>query len=224
MQPYFFPYIGYWQLIHSVDKFVIYDDVNFIKQGWINRNFILANGNKCLVTMHLVGASSFIKINQINIGNNRSKILKTISQSYTKAPYYNNIFPIIQDIFQNDETNLAKFLEYSINRIASFLSLETEIIPSSSLEKDNTLKGQDKILYICAHLNATQYINAPGGRELYNNDDFKEKDISLKFIKTKPIEYTQFKNEFVPWLSIIDVLMFNGKEGTKRLLSEYELL
>jgi hypothetical protein len=170
-----------------------------------------------------VAASQFKKINQIDIGNNKSKILKTISYSYNKSPYYDKVFPLIHDIFQNDEINLAKFLEYSINNIALFLGLETDIIASSSLNKDDNLKGQEKILEICSQLNARQYINAIGGKELYNEEVFDKNNLSLRFIKSKPIRYVQFNNEFVPWLSIIDVLMFNGTEGTKKYLNEYHI-
>ena len=224
MQPYFFPYIGYWQLIHSANKFVIYDDVSFIKQGWINRNFILNNGEKHLVTLQLIGASSFRKINEVLRGKNTTKLLKKIDQSYRKAPYHKEVIPLIESILHNNEKNLSTFLEFSIKEICSFLNIATNIMLSSSLEKDDGLKGQDKILDICTSLKASQYINAIGGQELYSKDFFLNKNIDLLFLKSKDISYNQFKNEFVSNLSIIDVMMFNGKDGTQRYLKEYELI
>ena len=114
MQPYFFPYIGYWQLIHAVDCFVIYDDVNFIKGGWINRNCILENGKRVFFTLETQGASSNKLINQVLVGENSNILIKTLNQNYQKAPYFQEVNPFLTDILQNSEKNLAKFLSASI--------------------------------------------------------------------------------------------------------------
>ena len=146
MQPYFFPYIGYWQLINAADTFVIYDDVNFIKKGYINRNSILLSGRPHVFTLKLIGASQNKLINEIEVGDNSRKILKTIEMSYKKSPYFHIVFPIIKDILNNKEKKLAKFLGYSIKRISEYLEIDTRFIYSSDIEKDNALKAQDKIL------------------------------------------------------------------------------
>ena len=224
MQPYFFPYIGYWQLISAVDTFVIYDDVNYIKQGWINRNNIIGNDSNQLISLQVIGASSFKLINEIEVGNNSSKIIKTIQQTYKKAPYYENIFPLLQTILQCEEKKLAKFLSFSIREICTYLEIKATISISSELVKNNELKGQDKILDICKILQAKQYINASGGQELYQKEIFSQQGFELSFIKSKPVEYPQFKMPFVANLSIIDVLMFNDKEKVKQYLTEYELV
>ena len=164
MQPYLFPYIGYWQLINAVDKFVIYDDVNFIKQGWINRNDIIGDETSYRLSMQLIGASSFKLINEITIGNNLTKLLKTIEHTYRKAPYFKSVYPVFQDVLCHNEKNLAKFLTASIKTICDFLEIKTHLIVSSELEKDNYLKGQDKVISICNLLQAKQYINATGGK------------------------------------------------------------
>ncbi|MFX4284298.1 WbqC family protein [Aliarcobacter butzleri] len=224
MQPYLFPYIGYWQLINAVDSFVIYDDVNYINKGYINRNSILSNEKSQQFTLELIGASQNKLINEIEIGNNSKKLLKTIEMSYKKAPYFEIIFSIIEDIFHQEEKNLAKFIGYSLQKIANYLDIDTKFIYSSHIEKDNTLKAQDKILDICNKLEATTYINAIGGQELYSKEIFQEKKINLNFLKTELIKYKQFNNNFVPYLSIIDILMFNSVIEIKKIIYKYELV
>lgn len=224
MQPYLFPYIGYWQLINAVDKFVIYDDVNYIKKGYINRNSILVGGESQRFTLDLIGASQNKLINEIFIGDNASKILKTIELAYKKAPYFVSVYPVIEDIINQKERNLAKFIGYSLIRISKYLAITTEFIYSSDIEKDNSLKSQEKILNICARLKATKYLNAIGGQELYDKEKFQEQNINLKFLKTELIEYKQFKNEFIPYLSIIDIIMFNSKEKIGHTLNSNILI
>ena len=219
MQPYLLPYIGYFQLINAVEKFVIYDDVNFIKQGWINRN-----GKDHIFTLKLNGASSFKRINQIDILNSKEKILKTVSQSYRKAPFYEQTMPLIQKIFSKQENNLASFLIFSLLEILKSLNIDTPIVKSSEIAKTNLLKGQDKIIYICKLLDATVYINAIGGQGLYNREAFQKNNIKLQFIKSRDINYEQFNSFFIPWLSIIDVLMFNSLETIQEMLREYDLV
>lgn len=224
MQPYLFAYIGYWQLINAVNTFVIYDDVNFIKQGYINRNSILTNGKSQQFTLELIGASSNKLINQISVGNNKNKVLKTIKQNYSKAPYYNEIIIIIEEILNNEEKNLAKFIGFSLMKISNYLGINTKFILSSDIEKNNDLKAQDKVLGICKILKANKYINAIGGQELYSKEIFRENNIELNFLKTKLVEYKQFDDEFVAYLSIIDILMFNDKEKIIHYLNDFELI
>ncbi|MFR9166878.1 MAG: WbqC family protein [Dysgonomonas sp.] len=224
MQPYFFPYIGYFQLMNAVDKYVIYNDVNYIKGGWINRNRILLNGNDFLLNIQLKGASPHKKINEISINDNRTSILKTITQAYRKAPYYDNTYPLLEEIINYKTDNLSDFLANSLKSLASYLNFNTEIILSSEIEKNNELKGQNKVLSICNILKASEYYNAIGGRELYSVEDFKDKGIDLYFLKTQPIEYQQFDNQFISNLSIIDVMMFNSYDGIKDLLCRFELV
>lgn len=224
MQPYFFPYIGYFQLINAVDTFVIYDDVNFIKQGWIAKNRILLGKEPFDFILQLEGVSSFKKINEIKIGNNRRKLLKTIEQTYKKSPYFTNVYPLLESIFNNEEINLSKFLTFSLIQICNYLEIETEFLISSSIVKNNKLKGEEKVIEVCTKINATDYINTEGGIKLYSKDNFLKSNLNLSFIKVKPLFYKQYDNEFIPWLSIIDVLMFNTVTDIKKMLNQYELL
>lgn len=224
MQPYLFPYIGYFQLINAVDMFVIYDDVNFIKQGWINRNKILLNGKEFLFTLKIDGASSYKKINEISVGKYNHKLLKTIEQGYKLAPYYHSVYPIIEMIILQKDLNLARYVSYSIKLIAEYLKLSTEFIFSSNIEKNNQLKSQEKVIEICRLLKADQYYNSIGGQELYSRQAFSKENINLRFLRTKAISYRQFDNNFVQGLSLIDVMMFNSVEEIKLILDEYELI
>ena len=224
MQPYFFPYIGYWQLLNAADTFVIYDDVNYIKQGYINRNSILIGDKAQKIALEVIGAGSYKPINEVEVGNNTKKLLKSIGQAYKKAPEYEKAFSVIQSIFENPEKNLAKFLGNSIERIVEYFEMDTKIIYSSNIEKDNNLKAQAKILDICQQLGASKYINTIGGQELYSKEDFDAGKITLKFLETELTEYKQFKNEFVPYLSIIDIMMFNSIDNIKTMLNRYKLM
>lgn len=224
MQPYLFPYLGYFQLIRAVDAFVVYDDVNYIKGGWINRNFILAQGDKQLITLPLQGASPNQLINQVLIGGRQNKLVETIRHNYSKAPQFSIVFPLIEDILMRREKNLARFLDYQLRRICDYLELRSHWYVSSALKKDNELRGQDKVLAICEELGATHYINVPGGRSLYDRESFAELGMQLSFIRPKTVAYRQFGKEFVPNLSIVDVMMFNDQAQCAKLLGEYELV
>lgn len=224
MQPYFFPYIGYFQLIHSVDCFVIYDDVNYIKQGWINRNRILLNNKAHIFTLNLVGASSFKSINEICTGDNKAKLLRTVEQAYTKASNYSSVMPMIKEMILYKETCLSKYLTNSIINICRYLGINTRIIVSSDIEKQQELKGQEKIIHLCNLLKADTYINAVGGMELYSREIFSDEGIKLFFLRSNEVRYKQFNGAFIPWLSIIDLMMFNSKTSIKAMLTEIELI
>ena len=224
MQPYFFPYLGYWQLLNLVDTYVIYDDVNYIKQGYINRNSILLNGTSHQITLELIGASQNKKINEITVGNNARKIYKTIEQSYQKSPFFKDIIVLIEEILFNNEKNLARFIGNSIIKTSNYLGIETKIEYSSNIDKNNELRAQDKILHICNKLEAKKYINALGGRDLYDKESFEKKGLILSFLKSSTFEYQQFNNKFVPNLSIIDMMMFLSIDEIKQRLYSFEII
>lgn len=227
MQPYIFPYIGYFQLIKAVDKFVIYDDVNFINRGWINRNRILVNGKDSLFTIPLKEASQNKLINEIEVNWDdawKSKWLKTLEQSYKKAPYFQQVRPIIEQTLEQEKTIFSEIIVENLKLINAYLGITTEIISSSSIYQNTELKAQTRIVDICLKEKANHYINPIGGIELYQKEVFEEQGMQLNFIKSKPVQYPQLKNDFVPWLSIIDVLMFNSVEQIQTFLDSYELV
>lgn len=211
-------------MINAVDKYVVYDDVNFIKGGWINRNNFLIQGKAKLVSIQLDGASSNKLINEISIKDDFSNFMKMIQINYAKAPYFMYICEILNKIISFDKSNLGMFLFNQIKVVCEYLNINTEILLSSDLNKNNDLKGKDKVIQICKLLGADTYYNAIGGQELYDKQEFAKNDISLYFLKTNITLYKQLKNEFVGNLSILDVLMFNSPDECKKLLNNYELV
>jgi len=224
MQPYLFPYIGYFQLIHAVDDFVLADDLNFIKNGFINKNSILADGKPYKISLQLFGASQNKRINEIQSGENGDKLLRIIENRYRKAPYYHEVYPLLETILLNQEKNLARFIGFSITAISDYLNIQAEFFYSSDVEKDNSLKFDARIIDICKRLKADHYINPIGGQKLYDKNKFAKEGIKLSFLETSLVEYKQFENIFVPNLSIIDVMMFNSKETIKEMLEAYKLI
>jgi WbqC-like protein family len=226
MQPYFFPYIGYFQLVYAVDKFVFYDDVTFIKQGWINRNRVLLKNSDHYITLRLNGASSNKLINEINAIPTNDKLIKTIAQAYFNAPFFKEVFPLIENTFSimNELRSISRIAESTVKKISEYLNLTTIFETSSELySKTKSLGREERLIEICLRNAADTYINPFGGKELYNRDRFKNEGINLLFIKNQLPVYTQFKNEFIPGLSIIDVMMFNSTEKVREMLCQYEL-
>lgn len=226
MQPYFFPYIGYFQLIQAVDIFVFYDDVYFIKGGWINRNKILINKEPKYINAQLIKSSSFKKINEIHVQNKFKKLLKTIEQNYKKAPNFNEIYSLINDILNQEKNETISNLNIRIiKNILTYLNIKTKIEISSLHYADTLGLGRtQRILEICKRNKAKDYINAAGGKILYTKEEFLKNGLNLFFLEPQTPPYKQFNNEFKPNLSIIDVLMFNSKDTVKKMLNNYQLI
>lgn len=226
MQPYFFPYIGYFQLIHAVDIFVIYDDVNYINKGWINRNRILINGKGGLVNVPLNGASQNKLIKDITLLSDqkwRNTMLKSIELNYKKAPQFNLVFPMLQRLINIDSATISEFNYIGIKSVCEYLDITTSLIPSSEIYSNGDLKGQYRILDICLKEKAKHYINPTGGKELYNLEVFSKEGLSLNFIKSKLPFYKQYTDDFIPALSIIDAMMFCDVNEIKQQLTKFDL-
>lgn len=226
MQPYFFPYIGYYQLVNAVDKFVFYDDVNFIARGWIHRNNFLIGGEAKLVSIPLKSASQNKRICDIEVDDAqpwRDKLVRSIELAYKKASQFASVFPLVVKVATSGETKIASLAAMSIRTVAEFLGIHTEFVPTSRAYENAALKAEQRILEICEREQTTDYINPIGGRALYNSDTFAERNIRLHFLEAHPIQYAQFNGRFTPCLSMLDVLMFNDKTTTRRLLEEYTL-
>ena len=227
MQPYFLPYIGYFQLMNLADTFVLYDDVNYINKGWINRNYFAANGNRQLFTLPLDKAGQNKKINEIRIfelSKFKKNFLRGIEMSYKKAPYYSTVNALLHEVVDREETNLSSFLFKSFLVLKKYLGIETEIIASSTKYHNTGLKGEDRIIDICKQENATHYINLSGGIELYSREKFAQACIDIKFIQSGEIFYKQQGNAFIPFLSVVDILMYNTPAEIQPMLMNYKIL
>lgn len=227
MQPYFFPYIGYWQLINAVDKFVVYDNIQFTKGGWIRRNRILFNGKDKMISIPIKKDSDYLDVNQRFLSETfdkeRRNIINQINIAYNKAPEFDTVFPLIESAINCGEKNLFDFIYTTIITVIQYLDVDTEIIISSDIKMNHSLRNRDRVLEICKKLQADQYINPIGGTALYSKDDFRSNGTDLKFIETDSFKYEQFENSFIPNLSIIDVMMFNSKDKVKEMLEYYSL-
>ena len=224
MQPYFCPYIGYFQLIAAVDVFVVYDNVKYTKKGWINRNRILRDGKDSVFSIPLRKDSDFTSISKRQLSGEfrRTKLLNQFTEAYRKAPYFASVYPLLEQIIAFDDANLFGYIRYSLHALCEHLDIHTEIKIASDIDIDHSLKSQDKVLAICEALHAHTYVNAIGGWELYRAEDFRENNLALQFIRPKLCSYPQLGFPHVPELSIIDVLMFNSVDKSKQLLTEFE--
>jgi hypothetical protein len=224
MQPYLFPYLGYFQLINAVDTFLLYSYVQHIKRGWINRNYILINGSAHLFTFSIDNPSVSRTIKQTyyagSLKEELIKFVRKLNLSYRRAPFYDETMRVINKISSYEEHNVSEYNCYSIQQLCTHLNIKSNVIEQPSVEDDTTDKFS-RILSICNAHNSNDYVNAIGGKEIYNKEQFERNGLSLRFLRSKIDEYKQFGDTFVPNLSIIDVLMFNGAVGTKRLLSDY---
>jgi hypothetical protein len=227
MQPYFLPYIGYFQLIAAVDLFILYDNIKYTKKGWINRNRMLQNGKDIMFSLPLKSASDYLDVRERELSNDfrRDKLLSQIKGAYRRAPYFAQTFALVERVVLHEETNLFDFLHHSIAETCAHLGIITKIRPSSNVAIDHDLKGQDKVLALCSSVGGSTYINPIGGITLYSKKTFHENDIDLKFIQSESFNYAQFSGEFIPWLSIVDVLMFQPvSEVVTRIHNGFYLL
>lgn len=250
MQPYFFPYIGYFQAIHAVDKYILYENITYIKDAWMNRNRILQkNGSPFFLTIPIRHKSSNKLIKEIAIDNTRDwrkRLLQSIYLNYKGSMFFEEIYSLLEFAINNPFENLYQYNASVILCIARFLNIDTEIVFKNNnyldiesrleavnqknynglsfLELTHPEKKVARVIAICKNEKADCFINAIGGISLYSKTEFIKYGIDLKFVNSKQITYNQFSHEFFPNLSIIDVLMHNGKEKTKEILCEYELI
>ena len=222
MQPYFLPYIGYWQLMAAVDVFVVYDNIKYTKKGWINRNRFLLNGKDAVFTLPLRKGSDSLHVNQRQLADtfDREDLIKRFREAYRKAPEFHTFMPFLEDLIRFSSNNLFEYILNSIYRICEFLGIKTKVIISSTIDCDHSLKSSDRVHAICKALCADTYINPIGGTELYSKEDFNDKGITLRFLQPALAEYPQEAIDFVSWLSITDVLFFNPVERTRRLVTD----
>jgi hypothetical protein len=227
MQPYLFPYLGYFQLINATDKFVIYSHVQYIKQGWINRNKILVKNEEKLFVFSLRKGSFNDPINERYFNDNVkyefTKFLQMLRNSYSKAPFFNETFKLIGEILDYEDLNVSNFILNSLRRICEHLNIKTPVLDHVSIEKEN-INRLERIIIICNLLKSTHYINPIGGVDLYDKTFFRDNGITLNFIKTGDISYHQFGSSFIPNLSIIDIMMFNSIDKIHDMLNNYELI
>lgn len=226
MQPYTFPYLGYYQLIAAVERFVVYDDVNYIKQGWINRNNILVNNAPHLFSIPLQSASSNRAIAEIAIVQNsrwQDKLIRTLNQAYRDAPYFAAAMPMVEEVLRSS-TLISEMATRSLTVCCDYLQIDTQFVLASQRYRNQSLSGQARVIDICQREGASIYVNAIGGRGLYSAEDFARNSITLRFLQPNIQPYPQLAGSFIGHLSIIDVLMFNSRERAREMVFDHEIV
>lgn len=228
MQPYLFPYIGYFQLINYVDTFVLLDDVNYIKRGYINHNTILINGKEFRYTIPVENASQNRLIKDMSFCDSELgtlKLIKSVELGYKKSEFFSLGMPLVREILLDSHKDITSKVELSINMIFEYLGKDINIIRASKIGNEHNLKSTERIIDICKKLGADTYINPQGGRNLYNWKDFADKSIDMYFLDVDfdNIIYSQLSDTFVSSLSIIDMLMNCDKNMIGYFLEKFTL-
>ena len=225
-QPYFMPYIYHWQLINAADVFVLGDDYNFINRGWVNRNRILVNGQPKYFNIEVDHASQNKKINELYISEifDPEKKLQILKDAYSKAPHFEEGYALMQKILKCEERNLAYFLEHSIRCVSDYLGITTKFVRSSEIPGNSEFKREYRIYDQCRYVGADTYINATGGRAMYDFAEFEKRNLKLGFIQNGDIQYPQFGQEFVPYLSMMDMIMFQLRDEIREMLNNCQIV
>lgn len=228
MQPYFIPYIGYFQLIASVDKFVVYDDVNYITKGWVNRNNALVNNASHMITIPLSNGKRDVLICDVLVSQQneiwKAKLLKTIKFAYAKAPMFLDVFPWFEGVIMSNLGSISQLNVQVIQWICNRCSIPTEIIATSTIYGNRELGRAERLADICKQENADIYINSAGGRLLYQQSMFSQYGIELRFLEPKLVTYRQLSKKFIPGLSILDVLMNCEPEEIEKMMQSGSVL
>ena len=224
MQPYLFPYIGYFQLIYASDLFMLFDDVAYIKKGYINRNSIMLDGQPFRFTVPVPGASQNKKIYELSYSSDVNKVLKSIFRAYSKAQNFDSIYPMIERVLSQPVRNIADLCLISYKEIFSYLGLEKSFEKTSAINYNRDRPAQNRIIELCSKFNADRYINPIGGMDLYSREEFERQNLKLSFLKPELVEYNQLSSGFIPGLSIIDILMSCSPDEIRSLFTKYELV
>ncbi len=227
MQPYLLPYIGYFQLIAAVDQFVIYDTVKYTKKGWINRNRLQRDGEVFVFTLPIEKDSDSLDIHERRVATSFSpdQLYRQIAQAYRRAPQFDETIHLVEAVLRCEADNLFDHLRHALVQTCTHLGIDTPIRIASEIEGETVLRRQDRVLDICQRLGASTYINPIGGTALYEPAAFMQHGIALRFLRARPFAYPQFGHPFVPWLSIVDVMMFNPRSILSTLLRDgYDLI
>ncbi|RAU47310.1 MULTISPECIES: WbqC family protein [unclassified Pseudomonas] len=227
MQPYLFPYLGYFQLIAAADVFVLGDDLQYVRSGWVNRNRILHDHEARLISFPLKKDRFQLPINQRQLCDRFSeeadRLIALIAQSYQQAPYFAQVMPLIERLVRFPQQNIALYAEHAIRELCAYLHIVTPIMRSSDLILGSPVDKQERIIRIAHTFEATTFITPEGGSVVYDRDHFARNRLLVRFFRMSPVEYRQFRQPFVANLSIIDVLMFNCVEQVQHLLTQFQL-
>lgn len=231
MQPYFFPYIGYFSLIKYVDKFIFFDTPQYISHGWVNRNRILdQKGNPDYITVPIKKVSRETPIKEIEISmdkNWRETIVGKLSVYKRKAPNYDAVINFVKDILYGSEySNLSELNCMSIERTCEMIGLTNDfsVFSKMDLQIGQVNAPDEWALYITRALQGDIYVNPPGGQSFFDKEKYESNNIKLQFLESRLRPYIQRIGRFEPGLSILDAMMFCKNDEIKDMLEDYRII
>lgn len=223
MQPYWFPYIGYFQLIAHSDVFVIRDEVQYTKEGWINRNRFLVAGEPRWITLPVKRAPHRSRISEREYLLEQpevDRVARRLEEAYRSAPQFEAVRRLVTETMSYDTATVSAFNTNAIEAVLEFIGVDVEVLAASSLQLADGVGGEDRVIEICRRVNATRYLNPIGGRTLYSAERFADGGLELAYLTPGLTPYEQFGGPFVESLSIIDVLMFNDRRAVRAMVTE----
>lgn len=230
-QPYFFPYLGYFSLIKQTEQFVLLDEVQFIKQGWIHRNRVLSEGGSWnYIRVPLEKYRQKDLISEVRINNKeewRNEIFKHLLYYKKRAPYYQETIDTVEKALNIDTDSIVRLNEHSLRVICNYIGIPADfkIFTEMGLVVERSEAPDEVPLNICEALgNVTEYWNLEGGASFYDRSKFEKAGIAIKFLKSNLLEYPQIQGGFEKALSILDVMMFNEPKKIRDMLDDFILI
>ncbi len=230
MQPYFFPYIGYYSLIKNTDKFIIFDTVQFIRHGWIERNRILKPKEGWqYIQAPLIKHRRETIINEIEIRNTepwREKIIAQLQHYKKNAPYFSECMDVVNSCLSLQTDSIVKLNEHILRLTCQYLNLDfnCEIFSEMDIQIDHVKEADEWALNISKFVGANEYINTPGGKDFFDREKYLQKKIELTFLGNNVMQYKQRRPIFEPGLSIIDLMMFNDVATINTMIDDTRII
>ena len=229
MQPYLFPYIGYWQLIQAVDLYVVADNVHYIKHHWINRNRILGEGNQPhpfgIEISHANGERPISETKRVVSRKQAEYLCRVLKFYYSKAPYYKEAMEVIKPILMDEEADLTRYLVKQLKEVSRYLGIGTEIILLSDVTERGDCTAPEIIRRVCELLGHSTFTSSINGNKYYDKESFRKMGINLEFlVRDEDICYKQRCDKFVPDLSIIDAMMYCSREELHGMIDRYHFV
>jgi len=220
LQPSYIPWIGYFEQIVNVDIFVFYDDVQYTKNDWRNRNKIKTLDGSSWLSIPIKSSTSK-KINEVLIDDTKNwqtKHLKSLKQYYSKSKYFEDIYPLLEKNINSDINSISTLSIDIIKDIVKYLKIDTKFYLSSDLDIGGD--KNNRLINICKHFNASSYYTGLAAKDYIDEELFKKNNIELVYQEYKHPSYEQLHGDFLPYLSIIDLLFNHGRDSKKIITKE----
>jgi hypothetical protein len=228
MQPYFFPYLGHFSLIASVDRWYVFDITQYTPRTWMNRNRVLhPRGGTQYVTVPLANSSNSIRTSEARVldpAAARQSIVGNLTHYKRHAPYYRSVVALVQEAFDTaTNQSLVELNVRGLQTVCRYLGMrfDFEVCSELDLALPTSLGAGDWAPNICSLVGATSYVNPIGGQGLFDPAEFSRRGVDLYFAKTTEFSYPTTPHQYEPYLSILDVLMWNPPVAVAAAIREH---